>query len=126
MMTGIREVLEQHVNTSEEIYSYFGYRKEWRRFLVSDCREYYWYFDDSRDPGDLYYTPIQFEETGIESGKRLYTDITVGKWNEGGLTMIEIERNYTHNKRVMIFDDDKELIDEALIEILKEKWITTM
>lgn len=126
----LKAKVKKYFELEEEIFQYFGYREDWVKIPIEEHLNDYWFVTGEKSSSDhCVWSPAKFDEASIESGSTiysgtLYTQRFLPKWvyRTEGHTMVVVDTHTDGNKFLMLFDNEKECKDNALIEFYKERW----
>lgn len=106
-------LLTKYFDIQHEIFEYFGYREDWRRLPLDDCRDCYWEVNDR----EVVFANGNTPEEAIENVRRgdyysneIYTQRHLPKWVYRGkeYTLICVDTQTDGNKLLSVFSNAKE------------------
>lgn len=125
-MTNINGIASQLFNSEDVLKSAFGYSDDWRIFMVRDCRNYFWFVDDSG---------LKFHETDVSGEYDFSANLIKHQsskksiWEKDGMYLILMDTRCDGNIYLGLFDgslkrapryelddddDDDDLIPDSL------------
>lgn len=125
------KILDDYFDLQEQIHDHFGYKEDWSVIQLDDQTGKYWFLNNNCDAmaSQVCYSEEPFTEESIEEGKvictgMIYTQRHLPKWvyRAAEQTMICVDTQCDGNKFLMVFDNDKEVKDETLIDIFNQCW----
>lgn len=123
--------IDNYFSSKEIVHKLFGYKADWKEIPMDDLRGHYWMIVGGEGSGGMvcyYKEPLSKEiiESGVFYSGPIYTQRFLPKWVyrslNGQHVMISVDTRVDLNKFLMIFDADKEVIDEELRALYKEHW----
>ena len=125
--------LSQYFDLQGEIYSYFGYRDDWRVFPLDDQTMQHWMLvgaePETGAGGRVAWSEDRLTRAVIETGTTLcgglvYTQRHLPKWvyRAEKYTLIVVDTQTDGNKFLMVFSNAMECHDEALKALYSECW----
>lgn len=126
------DAIDNYFSSKKIVQKLFGYQPNYKEIPMDDLRGYYWMIVGGEgDGGKICYSKESLSTEVIVAGNTLYTgDIYtqrfLTKWVyrslNGQHVMISVDTRTDLNKFLMIFDADKEVVDNKLRNIYKNIW----
>lgn len=103
------KLLDEYFKIQQQIYNYFGYVEDWVVIPIDDCREYFWWVDDT----EVHFAKTEkelSEQNGDYYVNEIYAQRFLPKWvyRADDYTMICVDTHTDGNKFLQIFDNSKE------------------
>jgi hypothetical protein len=117
-VSDINKSIDEYFNLQEQIYKYFDYVEDWCVFPMEDKRSLYWIISDDI----VFYCdrPLTIQIMVDEDyySAVIYKQRFLNKWvyRAENLTMVLADTQVDGNKFLMIFDNEKEIVDKNVIE----------
>lgn len=138
----LSRLVEDYFALQKELHEAFGYVKDYVVIPLDDRREMHWMIVDrgcavapTQDAtGEGYnsmcvWSSEPFTEESIMAGEKIYsgpiyTQRFLAKWvyRANRHAMVAVDTRTDGNKLLMIFDEDKECVDNALRTLYRERW----
>jgi len=124
-------IIDHYFKLQKEIFQYFDYVEDWAIIPLDDQTEKYWMIcgPEDKNTTSIVYSNNPFTEQYLTKGKEIYsgtiyTQTHLPKWVYRSLehTMISVDTHSDGNKLLMIFDNNKECLDEKMKKIFIEFW----
>lgn len=123
--------VKQLFDIEEEIHTAFGYKEDWVKIPLDNQIDCYWmlFQKDGERGGKVVWSSETFTEESIKTGDKIYSGPIYTQrflpkfvYRREDLTMISVDTQTDGNKFLMIFDNEKECVDEKLRELYRECW----
>lgn len=118
----LQEMLKAYFELQEKIYSFFGYKEDWKVIPLDDCTEMYWCCTtkNEKSHGKVLFCKEPLTKEIIEYGDyyedTIYTQRFLPKfiYRTENYTMISVDTQTDGNCFLAIFDNTKEVKYEDL------------
>lgn len=106
------QILDNYFSLQQQLYSYFGYREDWRVIPIDDARKYFWRLY-GEGPGTVRFadTEALLDDPGMGYYENeIYTQRHLPKWVYRGAdyTLVCVDTHVDGNQFLQIFDNAKE------------------
>lgn len=128
-MNLIDKVINDYFSFKKMIHEYFEYKPDWVEIPLEDNREMYWMLlQKINGSGSISFSKTPFTVESIKKGD-LYTGIIYTQrflpkyvYRTEKCVLVSVDTQTDGNKFLMIFDTNKECIDEELKNLYEENW----
>ena len=124
-------LIEQYFALQKEVFTYFGYKPDWKYIPLDFRPDYHWMIcgPEDKNSTNVAYSETPFSKEMIEEGKDLYggtiyTQCFLPKWvyRAKDYTMVAIDTHSDGNQLFMIFSNSLECTDPKMKEAYEEFW----
>lgn len=111
------KLLKEYFALRKQIHDYFGYVEDWVDIPLEDGTDFYWYLT-GEGHGDSVRFAEEIEAVHDMYEDQIYTQRFLPKWVYRGeeYTMVCVDTQTDGNKFLRIFDNSKEIKDDAQTE----------
>ena len=110
-MSTIPELLTKHEQIYDEVFTYFGYKGNWRELLIADKTDVFWYISENAEEVRYSYQPLIPEDRhNTDYSAYIMQNLCYNICRGNDYTMIAIDTECDGNCFLAIFDNTKELV----------------
>lgn len=115
------QIFSNYFALEKKIHEYFKYEEEWTVYPLADYTSYYWMMLDHK----VVHSDEPLSAASIREGKKIYSAVLYGHkhvWPADKYTLVRADTQTDGNKFLMIFDNKKRTMDEALKSVYRNFW----
>ena len=124
------EIIDAYFWAKADIHEAFGYKSDWVEIPLEDRREKHWMLVGGEgEGGRVVWSDSEFTRDSIAKGDEIfsgtvYTQRFLSKYvfRIDKHVLVSTDMHTDGNKFLMIFDSDKECVDDAMRSLYAEHW----